>query len=1023
MPPVSKTIPKVIKDYYRAIEILQENQQVHEGAVAPHFAAVLRHYIAQIPQLTLVEQYTLKRDGRKPLRADGALVDKQTNVLLYGIWEAKDAHDNLAQEIKKKFKEGYPADNILFQSPEQIVLYQHGELVFDAPIATQPENLVAGLTTFLSYKPPVYAQWQEAVEAFREKVGELGSALVQIILNELKVNQVFKRTFEEFSLLCQTAINPNLAQSAVIEMLVQHLLTERLFRTIFNHSDFVSKNVIAKEIEKVIIALTSRSFSRHEFLKSLDRFYIAIEETASTIHSYSRKQDFLNAVYENFFQGFAVKVADTHGIVYTPQPIVDFMVTSVQQVLNREFSQNLSNDGVHVLDPFTGTGNFILRVLQEVDGLNLARKYHSELHCNEIMLLPYYIASLNIEHAYYQRSKQYQPFEGVCLVDTFELAEPQQQGFGFTVAENLKRVNQQKHAPIFVIIGNPPYNVGQQNENDNNKNRKYKHVDNLVADHYAKSSRATNKNSLSDAYVKAFAWATERLQQRGQGIIAFVTNNGFLEGIAADGMRAHLGKVFDKIYIFDLGGNSRKSDDDLGNVFGIRVGVAITILVKTAGEKSAPAEIYYARIAKNLTKLQKLLFLEQTQHIFNLDLQRIVPDDKFNWITENLHADFETFPPIGSKIGKATENQATGVIFKIYGRGVATSRDAWAYNFNREELAKNMRLTIESYNEHVFRYSRLTEKPKIDDFVTYDDKKLSWSRDLKLDLYRGKFAEFSPEKIRIALYRPFSKKFLFVDRIMNEEVYQFPKIFPTVATEQENQVICSGGYGRKNFAVFVSNCMVDLNFYGDPQQSFSFYTYSEDGHQRQENITDWALTEYRTHYQDDSIDKWDIFYYVYGLLHHTGYLEKYAANLKRELPHLPFASDFWAISLAGKQLAALHLSYETQKEYPLKFEFSDTFDWRVEKMRFNQQKTALKYNDSLTLQNIPPEVFEYRLGNRSALEWVVDQYQVSVDKRSGIINDPNDFNDERYIVELVGKIITVSLATVEIIKKISVVAV
>jgi len=405
-----------------------------------------------------------------------------------------------------------------------------------------------------------------------------------------------------------------------------------------------------------------------------------------------------------------------------------------------------------------------------------------------------------------------------------------------------------------------------------------------------------------------------------------------------------------------------------------------------------------------------------------LDLQRIVPDDKFNWITENLHADFETFPPIGSKIGKATENQATGVIFKIYGLGVVTSRDAWAYNFKREELAKNMRLTIESYNEHVFRYSRLIEKPKIDDFVTYNDKKLSWSRNLKRHLDSHRYTEFSEEKIRMSLYRPFVKMYLFFDRVMNNDVYPFTHIFPTPATEKENKIILlKVGMEIPLFAL-CTNVLTDLL----PQsgsQVFPFYTYNEDGHQRQENITDWALTEYRTHYQDDSINKWDIFYYVYGLLHHTGYLEKYAANLKRELPHLPFASDFWAISLAGKQLAELHLSYETQKEYPLKFEFSDTFDWRVEKMRFNQQKTALKYNDSLTLQNIPPEVFEYRLGNRSALEWVVDQYQVSVDKRSGIINDPNDFNDERYIVELVGKIITVSLATVEIIKKISVVAV
>lgn len=580
---------KVITEYYREMQKARETKQLHEGAVAPHFANLLRYCLGQSPQLTLVEQYSIKRDGRKPLRADGALVDKQTNVLLYGIWEAKDSKDKLEKEVKSKFKDGYPADNILFQSPDQVILYQHGNEAFNAPITENPEHLITSLELFLSYKPPVYEQWEEAIGAFKEKVGELGQALVLIILGELKTNKAFKTAFEDFSLLCQAAINPNLAQSAVIEMLVQHLLTERLFRTIFNNPEFINKNVIAKEIEKVINALTSHAFSRHEFLKSLDRFYVAIEETASTIHAYSRKQDFLNAVYENFFQGFAVKVADTYGIVYTPQPIVDFMVNSVQEILKQEFNQDLSNENVHVLDPFTGTGNFILRVMQEIgantNDLNVKEKfkhkYENELHCNEIMLLPYYIASMNIEHAYYEYMKKYSPFSGICLVDTFELAEPKQGGFNFFVPENTERVNAQKAAPIFVIIGNPPYNVGQQNENDNNKNRKYPHLDGVIEQNYAKTSKATNKNSLSDAYVKAFAWATERLQGQDKGIVAFVTNNGFLEGLAADGMRAHLESVFDKIYVFDLGGNSRKTDDDLGNVFGIRVGVSINILVKT----------------------------------------------------------------------------------------------------------------------------------------------------------------------------------------------------------------------------------------------------------------------------------------------------------------------------------------------------------------------------------------------------------------------------------------------------------
>ena len=434
--------------------------------------------------------------------------------------------------------------------------------------------------------------------------------------------------------------------------------------------------------------------------------------------------------------------------------------------------------------------------------------------------------------------------------------------------------------------------------------------------------------------------------------------------------------------------------------------------------KIKKAEIYYARIEKGLTREQKLWFLEAKQHVFNIDLKRIFSDIKNNWLTDGLEADFDTFAPIGSKEGKGTENQAQGVIFKIYGRGVATSRDAWVYNFNPEELAQNIRLTIENYNEHVFRYSRLETAQNIDDFVTYDDTKLSWSRDLKLDLKRGKFAEFKDEKIRTSLYRPFTKKFLFFDRIMNEEVYQFPSILPVPETEQENRIIwLKVGQEIPIFAL-CANTIVDLLPQGG-SQCFPFYIYNEDGSHRQENLTDWALKDYQVHYADEKISKWDIFYYVYGLLHHQGYRDKYAANLKRELPRIPKLKEFWKLSHAGKKLAELHLNYETQKEYPLQIQTDGQIEWRVEKMRFNKEKTAIKYNDSLTLSGIPPEALEYKLGNRSALDWIIDQYQISTDKRSGITNDPNNLEDERYIVKLIMRIVTVSVETVGLVKEIS----
>lgn len=577
-----KILKDSIKNYYAEINNLSQLRLFGEGAVSPAFSGLLRACAKQF-QWTLAEQYSLKREGRT-LRVDGALVDGFN--LVHGYWEAKDSHDDLAKEVQKKLQIGYPRDNILFQAPEQIILWQNGSEVLRSNIS-QPERLIEALRAFFEYQPPAYEQWGQAVVEFKERVTEIARGLLTIIEKERRENRRFIDAFTAFTELCRTAINPNLSAQAVEEMLIQHMLTERIFRTVFNNSDFVERNVIAHEIEKVIQALTARQFSRSEFLKPLDRFYAAIERTAATIDDFSQKQAFLNTVYENFFQGFSVKVADTHGIVYTPQPIVDFMVRSVEELLQREFGRSLSDAGVHVLDPFVGTGNFMLRIMRAIKRTRLEEKYRHELHCNEVMLLPYYIAAMNIEHTYYELTGQYAPFDGICLVDTFELAEEAQGSFSFLTAENSERVQHQKDAPIFVVIGNPPYNAWQLNENDNNKNRKYPTLDRRVSETYARDSAATNKNALSDPYVKAFRWASDRIGE--EGIVAFVTNNSFVNDIAFDGMRKQLAQDFDDIYILDLGGNVRKNPKLSGtthNVFGIQVGVSITILIRKRHKES-----------------------------------------------------------------------------------------------------------------------------------------------------------------------------------------------------------------------------------------------------------------------------------------------------------------------------------------------------------------------------------------------------------------------------------------------------
>ena len=862
--------------------------------------------------------------------------------------------------------------------------------------------------------------WHTAVADFRAHVPALASKLKELIDKQHQADSAFQNAFADFYQICRTSINPDLSQDAVEEMLIQHILTERIFRTVFNRSDFTSRNIIASEIEKVSTALMRHAVSRDVFLEPLDRFYSTLVQAATLCKDFSQKQHFLNTFYEQFFQGFSADVADTHGIVYTPQPIVDFMVNSVEHILNTEFDRSLSDTGVHLIDPFVGTGNFIVRLMQDIQGSTLAEKYKNELHCNEVMLLSYYIAGLNIEQEFFQRTGTYLPFEGLALADTFELLEERQTQL-FT-RENTERVEKQNAADMFVVIGNPPYNAGQANENDNNKNRKYLEIDTLIRETYAADSKATNKNALYDPYVKAILWALERIGE--EGVVAFVTNNGFLDGRAFDGMRKHLAADCDAIYILDLGGNARKGLKIAdANVFGIRVGVSINLFVKTNQNTSKMPRLFYYRTDEMWNKKQKFDFLNECQHVGTIEWKPLQPDARHTWLTEGLHAEFDTFIPMGTKQAKAAKGETTDVIFKTYSCGVVTTRDAWVYNFNRKALTENVQGMVDTYNAEVDRWKRRRdEKGNLDDFVLSDEKKIKWSSTLKQKLKGGQTAEFAETKIRQSLYRPFTKLNLFFDRVLNQSVHVFPSIFPTPETEKENRAICVNMTQEKPFTSLIADCIPDAVMtggFGSPTQCFPFYTYNEDSTNRQENITEWALAAFRTHYGDDTISKWDIFHYTYGLLHHPTYRERYQANLKRDLPHIPFAEDFWGLANAGAALAELHLNYESCPKYD-KLRYIETpgmpIEWRVKKMKISKDKTQLRYNDFLTLAGIPAEAYEYRLGNRSAVEWAVDQYRVKVDKRSGIVNDPNRADEPRYIVELIGRVMNVSLKTVEIVK-------
>lgn len=1005
---------KAIQAYYDTLKAYDAQGVQHEMGLRSAFQNLLAE-TGKATRWTLVPELSLKVQGSR-IRPDGTMRDDDWQ-LPRGYWEAKDTADDLDAEIRKKIAGGYPLVNTIFEDTRRGVLFQHGEEVYRADLRDS-RQLADLLNQFYAFTEKDIEGFEQAVAHFQERIPDLARALLEKIAAAHKQNATFQAAFESLFELCRSSLNPNLSAAAVDEMLIQHLLTARLFDGIFRNQDFARRNVIAAEMEKVIDALVSRSFSRGDFLKAIDPFYKAIEAAAATIDDFTEKQHFLNSVYERFFQGYSVRVADTHGIVYTPQEIVDFMCSSVERVLKTEFGLSLASPGVNILDPCTGTGNFIVNLLRRVEPKDLPRVYREQLFANEVMLLPYYIAAQNIEHEYYERTGTYEPFAGLCLVDTLDLAEARQGSLSFMTEENSARVDRQKKAPVTVVIGNPPYNVGQVNENDNNKNRKYDVIDRRIRETYAKDSTATNKNALSDVYVKFFRWAVDRLGGR-DGIVCFVTNNSFLEGIAFDGMRRHLLRDFTNVHHLDLQGNVRKNPKLSGtayNVFGIQVGVGITIAIRSSRHKER--RLFFHRVPLETRREGKLAWLSKSESINDVEWSTLTPDDRHTWLVPENADEFAGMVSIGSREGKAGHDEES--VFKTFSVGVKSNRDDVVYDFDPDALTSRVQTFIEDYNAEVDRYKRTGQGIAVDDFVRYD--KIKWSESLKVDLQRQRYAQFEEAKVRSALYRPFSKRHLFFDRILVERVYLFPSFFPTPETERENRVICISDIGFRvaTFGALMTNGIADLHLCAssDAHQCFPFFTYDEDGTHRRENVTDWVLDRFHEHYQDRTITKWDIFHYVYAVLHQPGYREKFAENLKRELPRIPFLADFRAFARAGRTLADLHVGYESVEPWPLEWVYTEgtPLSYRVEKMRLSKDKTALTVNPSLTLAGIPPVTFEYRLGNRSALDWVIDQYQVATDTRSGVVSDPNRLDDPESIVRLVGQVVRVSVETVGVIK-------
>lgn len=856
-----------------------------------------------------------------------------------------------------------------------------------------------------------------------------------------------REPFVKFLTGLRDSLNNGITESEAVDMLAQHMITLPVFEALFQGADFAASNPVSVAMEKMIGSLRGYDLVTEDEERELKELYRSVEIRAEAVKTDAGRQHIIKELYEKFFSQAFKSTSEKMGIVYTPGQVVDYILHATDRLMMKEFGLSLSDEGVHILDPFTGTGTFIVDLINDEELMptdKLPYKYASELHCNEILLLAYYIATINIEHAYHSRvNEEYTPFPGAVLTDTFQMSE-----IGDTLdlevfVDNSERILKQMETPINVIIGNPPYSAGQRSENDNNKNENYPTLDKKIASTYAAKSDATLKNSLYDSYIRAFRWASDRIGDRG--IVSFVSNGGWLDGSAMNGFRRCIADEFSSIYVFNLRGNQRtqgeQSRKEGGKIFGSgsRAPIAITMLVKNPDSDEHGA-IRYHDIGDYLTREDKLSIVASAINGEPFEWEMIRPDRHGDWLDQRDDTWYE-FAPIGVEKHKPP----TG-IFDTYSGGLKSNRDAWVYNYSRLTLQSSMQLMIQTFNEESKRY--MEEKPttSVDDFVLDDPTRISWTRDTKQRICNGEELHFNCKRIGSSAYRPYCKQFAYyANRPIIAEPGKQEELFPI---GYKNKAIDTSR-GNKPFSVIMLDCApaYDLNEKG---QCFSLYWYEkkeslgglfddgENGYIRHDAITDETLDVFRKvyphvfngRYKKDGggeITKEDIFYYVYGILHSPEYRERFAANLKKELPRIPLAADFKAFSSAGRNLAELHIDYETVDPYPLEVHGTTLLPGKVTKMRWGKKRdpetgkkvddhTVLVYNENLAYAGIPEAANYYKVNGRSPLEWIIDRYQVKTDKVSGIVSDPNEYSDDpNYISDLIPRLVRVSMETLDIV--------
>ncbi|HRH49912.1 MAG TPA: N-6 DNA methylase [Panacibacter sp.] len=1034
-----------IQNYHKELEkIIHYGGSKKETAIRNAFYYLLNEY-AHSKELMLIAEISTKNKQGKIITPDGTLKDNIRND--WGYWESKDESDDIDEEIRKKFDKGYPSDNILFEDSKTAVLYQHGEEVMREDMQDE-EQLHKILTRFLSYERPEVHDFREAIEQFKQDIPKVTVAIRDIIEAQQKTNAAMREAQESFLAMAKASINPDINADDVKEMMIQHILSADIFNTIFDEPHFHQENNIARELNKIIDTFFTGSI-RRATLGSIKHYYDTINSRAASIADHHEKQKFLKVVYEAFYKGYNPKAADRLGIVYTPNEIVQFMIRSTDYLLHKHFAKTLGDKNVEILDPATGTGTFICDIIDYLPKAKLKHKYKSELHANEVAILPYYIANLNIEYTYKQKMGEYAEFDNLCFVDTldntgFNWVGKQGNLFGVS-AENANRIKRQNERRISVVIGNPPYNAKQENYNYQNANRTYKEIDIRIKETFIKQGTAQSQIVVYDMYSRFYRWAMDRLNDNG--IIAFITNRSFIDGRAFDGFRKTIQNDFDYAYIIDTKSDVRANPKIAGtthNVFSIQAGVAVLFLVKSSHKqlKTNPCKIEYMAMEDLWRKEVKLGWFAENE-ISKIEFDNITPDKNNNWIN-NGESDWDDLISIFDKDGKSGKSEQ--VIFKNFSLGIASHRDYWVYDFSPVGLKSKLEYFINIYDK------------------SRDDKQairtIAWDEDLTRLMNKNITIRFQETKIIKSSFRPFISKWLYYDSKLISRIYSFDNIFKQ---NENNKFISLRCISSDDELTCLSSLSIsDLGYLKTGNGgtfSTALYHYISSG-ERIENITDWALEQFHKHYflkEDEeyprldenkleaylrsrhearhpgekyihekggeefpAIRKDDIFNYVYAVLHNPAYRKKYELNLKREFPRIPFYDNFWQWAKWGEQLMSLHIHYETAELYKLNRIETATKEHPKCKLKALKETGIIALDDNTELHGIPAAAWEYKLGNRSALEWILDQYKEKKPTDPTIAEKFNTYKFEDYkeqVIDLLKRVCTVSVETMKVVRE------